>query len=115
MGGGSGGGEGGYAHIVDIEGVQKMLDEAKRWQIVLQDYNFIELLNKCDNALFRASLLHNHCLNHLYTVKQHIYCTTLRRRRHNFELPVLRYRLAKNSFINPASWLQHANKEYYYD
>ena len=43
--------EGDYTHIADTESVQKMLDKAKRWQIVLQDYNFVELLNKCDNAL----------------------------------------------------------------
>ena len=41
----------GYAHITDIEGVQKMLDKVKRWPILLQDNNFVELLNKCDNAL----------------------------------------------------------------
>ena len=26
---------GGYTHIADIEGVQKMLDNAKRWKIIL--------------------------------------------------------------------------------
>ena len=78
----------------------KMLDQAKRWQIVLQDYNFVELLNKCDNALLMALLFHNHCLNHLYLVKQHIHCMTLRHRGLNFALPVFRYQLAKNSFID---------------
>ena len=27
-----------------------MIDNAKRWKIVTQDYNFVELLNKCDYA-----------------------------------------------------------------
>ena len=29
---------GGVIHIADIEGVQKMLDKAKRWPIVVQDF-----------------------------------------------------------------------------
>ena len=37
----------------------KMLDKAKRWQIVLQDYNFVELLNKGDIFIFIESLFHN--------------------------------------------------------
>ena len=55
----------GYTHIADIESVQKLLHNAERWQIILKDYNFVELLNKCDIALYRVSLLPNHCLNHL--------------------------------------------------
>ena len=86
----------GYIHIADIEGVQKMVDKAKRWQIVLQDYNFVELFNKGDNALFRASF-HNHCLNHFHPlVKQQIHCMTLWRHGHNFAWPVFRYWLANN-------------------
>ena len=45
----------GYTHIADIESdiesVQRMLDKAKRWQILLQEYSYVELLNKCDSAL----------------------------------------------------------------
>ena len=42
---------GGYTRIADIEGVQKMLEKGKHSQIFLQDYNLVELLNKCENAL----------------------------------------------------------------
>ena len=38
-----------------------MLDKAKRQQ-ELQDCNFVELLIKCDDALFGASLYHKYCL-----------------------------------------------------
>ena len=77
-----------------------MLDKDKRRKIVLQAYNFVELLNKCDTARFRALLFHNRPLHHLYQVKQQILCVTMRRRGHNFTLPVFRYQLAKSSLIN---------------
>ena len=75
-------------HIADIESVTKILDKAKCWQIVLQDYNFVELLNKYDSVLFRGLLFHNHCLNHLHPVKQQIHCMNLQHHGHNFALPV---------------------------
>ena len=79
-----------------------MLDKAKRWQNVLQDYNFVELLNLCelcDNALSGASLFHNHCLDRLYPVEQQIHCIMLQRCKHNFATPVVGYQSAKNSFV----------------
>ena len=74
---------GGYTNIAFLECVQKILDKAKRWEIVLHEYNIVELLNTCDDALYRASLFHNHCLYHLYPVKQESHCMTLPRCGHN--------------------------------
>ena len=76
----------GYTNIAVIENVQEMLDTAKHWQTALRGYNFVELLNKCVNAIF-ITLFRNYCLNHPHPIKQQIYCTSLPRRGYNFALP----------------------------
>ena len=96
----------GYVHSSDIECLQKMLLKAKRWQIVSNDYNVVDLFKECDATLFRAALNSGHSLNHLFPAKrQHIHGMALRPRGHNFSLPKLRYQCAKNSFINRSLFL----------
>ena len=84
-----------------MESVKKILIKAKRWQILDKDYVLEELFRDCDRALFRAAQSSNHCLNHSFLVKPNrVHTMSLRPRGHNFALPLLRYELAKKSFIH---------------
>ena len=60
----------GFARAADIDCIQCMLVEAKRWQLVWRDYKFMDMLNDCDIALYKAACNTNHCLNHLFKPKQ---------------------------------------------
>ena len=60
----------GFARAADIDCIQCMLVKAKRWQLVAQDYKFMDMLNDCDIALYKAACNTNHCLNHLFKPKQ---------------------------------------------
>ena len=91
----------GYATASKMESLKKVLFKAKHWQIVDKDYVLEELFLDCDRALFSASQSSNHCLNHLFLIKPNrVHTMSLRPRGHNFSLPLLRYELAKKSFIN---------------
>ena len=84
-----------------MESFKKVLVKVKRWQIVDKDYVLLELFRDCDRALFSPAQSSKHCLNHLFLVKPNrVHTMSLRPRGHNFSLPLLRYELAKKSFIN---------------
>ena len=91
----------GYATASNMESLKKVLIKAKHWQIVDKDFVLEELFQDCDRALFSAAESNNHCLNHLFLVKPNrVHTMSLRPRGHNFAMPLLRYELAKKSFIN---------------
>ena len=84
-----------------MESLKKVLIKAKRLQIVDKDYVLEELFQDCDKALFSAAQSSNHYLNHSFLVKPNrVHTMSLRPRGHNFALLLLRYELAKKSFIN---------------
>ena len=84
----------------DIDCIQCRLVKAKRWQLVSRDYKFMDMLNDCDIALYKASCNTNHCSNHLFMPKQRFHDMILRPRGHNYSLPKLKFETSMNSFIN---------------
>ena len=95
-----------YAQSMDIDCIQKMLMKAKRWQIISQEYDIVDLFKDCDMSLSKAVLNTKHSLNHLFHVKQqNFHCMTLRPRGHNFSLPKFKYQYTKNSFVNRSLFL----------
>ena len=96
----------GYASANNIESLQRVLIKSKRWRIVEKDYQLVDLFQDCDRALFSAAQSSKHSLNHLLQVKQHhSHKMSLRSRGHNFELPLLKYELARKSFIGRTLFL----------
>ena len=87
----------GFARAADID---CMLVKTKRWQLVSRDYKFMNMLNDCDIALYKAACNTNHCLNHLFKPKQRFHDFILRPRGHNYSLPKLKFQTPMNSFIN---------------
>ena len=77
-----------------------MLVKAKRWQLMSRDYKFMNMLNDCDIALYKAACNTNHCLNHLFKPKQRFHDMILQPRDHNYSLLKLKFQTSINSFIN---------------
>ena len=90
----------GFARAADIDCIQCMLVKAKRWQLVSRDYKFMDKLNDCDIALYKAACNTNHCLNHLFKPKQRFHDMILQPRDHKYSLPKLKFQTFMNSFIN---------------
>ena len=96
----------GYASANNIDSLQTVLIKAKRWKIVDKDYQLVDLFQDCDRTLFSAAQSSKHSLNHLFQVKQqHSHKMSLRPWGHNFELPLLKYELARKSFIGQSLFL----------
>ena len=71
-----------------------------------KDYQLVDLFHDCNRALFSAAQSSKHSLNHLFQVKQHhSHQMSLRPRGYNFELPLLKYELARKSFISRSLFL----------
>ena len=90
----------GFARAADIDCIQCMLIKAKRWQLVSRDYKFMDMLNDCEIALYKAACNTNHCLNHLFKPKQRCHDMILRPQDHNYSLLKLKFQTSMNSFIN---------------
>ena len=72
-----------------------------RWGIVNTGYNLEELLDNCDKALIVASQSSKHCLYNRFPMKDNQLLTmVLRRRGHNFALPIIKTKCASNTFIH---------------
>ena len=82
----------GFAHAADIDCIQCMLVKAKRGQLASRDFKFMDMLNDCDIALYKAACNTNHCLNHLVKPKQRFHDMILRPRGHNYSLRSLSFR-----------------------
>ena len=91
----------GYLSSAEIDCFQSVLDKAKCWKLICQEYNVVDLLYKCDRTLFKSSLFLSHSLNHLFPDKRrHMHLMSLRPRGHDFSLPRIKYRLSRCSFVN---------------
>ena len=91
----------GYLSAADIECLQQLFVKAKRWNIVSNVYDIDDIVNNCDQTLFRSFLNINHCLYHLYPDKsENAHNMTLRPRGHKFLLPRFEYQQARNLFVN---------------
>ena len=63
----------GYLSSAEIDCFKSVLDKAKRWKLLCNEYNVVDLLYKCDRTLFKSSLCINHSLNHLFPDERHHY------------------------------------------
>ena len=58
-------GEAIYA-LAEIDYLQSVLDKAKCWKLICNEYNVVDVFDKCDRTLFKSSLCLSHSLNHLF-------------------------------------------------
>ena len=90
----------GYISAGEMASLQQLFAKAKRWNIVMSNYDIDVLLNNCDRTLFRSSLYITHGLHHLLPDKRdHTHAMTLRPRGHNYSLRRFKFLNARNSFI----------------
>ena len=84
----------GYLSSAGIDCIQSIQDKAKRWSIICNDVNIIDLFDKSDKLLFKSALCFNHCLHHLLLDKRH-HTISLRPHGCDFLLPRLNPLTAK--------------------
>lgn len=89
---------GGYLNSEQVGKVNALLKRAKKYQLTDVIFDFAGLLMQADYKLFEKMQSENHCLHHCLPPVRTV-CQALRKRRHNFEVPLCRYELYKKSFM----------------
>ena len=79
--------------------LQQICDKAKRRSLTLHDYNIETLAEEAKYNPFHNSCSENHCLRHIYTVKEKPGAMRLRTRGRDFMLPFIKYNFNKKNFI----------------
>ena len=91
----------GFLSITDIDRLQSCLDKAHRWGFTHSSINLPQLFDQYNVNLFKQITKNSlHCLHQLLPSKRDMHGRSLRRRGHQYELPLIKFELFKNSFIN---------------
>jgi len=79
--------------------LQQICDKAKRRSLTLHDYNIETLAEEAKYNPFHNSCSENHCLRHIYTVKEKPGARRTRTRGYDFTLPFVKYNFNETNFI----------------
>jgi hypothetical protein len=91
----------GFLSLSDIDRLQSCLDKAHKWGFTQSPIILTSLFQQYNSNLFKQITLNSsHCLHHLLPPKRTLHGRSLRRRGHQYELPLIKFQLHKNSFIN---------------
>ena len=91
----------GFLSLSDIDRLQSCLDKAHKWGFTQSPIILTSLFQQYNNNLFKQVTQNSsHCLHHLLPPKRALHGRSLRRRGHQYELPLIKFELHKNSFIN---------------
>ena len=89
----------GFLSCADIARFNALFRKSVRWGILDRLFNFDELIAVAENRLFkRFSVDLNHCLHQLLPVERNT-SYMLRKRGHNFSLPVFMKTLFRKSYV----------------
>jgi hypothetical protein len=91
----------GYLTQHDIDRLQACLNKAFRWGFSTAPLNITNYFELYDSKLF-CKITNNpeHCLHQLLPLKRDMHGRSMRRRGHEYQLPLIKYELHKTSFIN---------------
>ena len=89
----------GQLSIDDINRLNAFFKKSKKWGVITKLFDLCDLAVNQDRKLFSKITDVNHCLNFLLPPKSKV-SYDLRQRGHNFQLPDIRYKLFRTSFIN---------------
>jgi len=83
-----------------INRINAVFRKAKKWSLTNYLYSIENIADEMQINLFQTSKMSNHCLHHLYAVKNRDDTRmTLRPRGHDYELPVVKYDISAKNFI----------------
>ena len=89
----------GFATVAECNAIQAYLNKVKRRGIISEDRSIADILDGIDYGLFRKMQFSSHCLHHVSpNERRSVHGMKMRKRGHNYNLPILKTEIARNHF-----------------
>jgi hypothetical protein len=90
-----------YGHLskTDVDRLQACLNKAYKFGFTYNPINITELFDQRDDKLYAQIQRSNHCLHQLLPSERDMHGRSLRRRGHQYNLPLVKFEIHKSSFV----------------